>query len=333
MPAALPVGFGAVPTFLPMIGAAELLPKLVWTDFGVDKTNLKVKIPAAAPGRPTWGIARVGFRATSIGQNHTAAFYNAEAEGAKEPSVYKFDVSIIGVDSFDVTPKDFAVGELAEGAKPLNFDLSYWSVIRNRSELLPPVVRVGGDDPFVIVGKPVSMTDEELDALAAKIGEKHQELGLKIQAGYRIPITIRREAPGKLPDIGLFEKEIFVTGPGDRVQKVDVKGRVTGFIWLQDAQQVELKSYSGKLGTETKATIATGKPDLELELLPDETKPRFLQATLSDPKTEPGRKTWTLNLTVPPNQGFQPYWTGSVVLQTKGPNPQKVRIPVTGHGR
>src|SRR5262245_49672155 len=33
----LPIGFGGVPTLLPAVASAGLLPKLEWTDFGVDK--------------------------------------------------------------------------------------------------------------------------------------------------------------------------------------------------------------------------------------------------------------------------------------------------------
>jgi hypothetical protein len=77
----------------------------------------------------------------------------------------------------------------------------------------------------------------------------------------------------------------------------------------------------------------SGKNDLDLEVVPGESKPSFLQPKLAEAKSEPGRKTWELTVAIPPNQGFEPYWTGHVVLRTKGPNPQRVRIPVSGNGR
>ncbi|HEY2786873.1 MAG TPA: hypothetical protein VGJ05_18070, partial [Fimbriiglobus sp.] len=284
LPAALPIGLGAIPTFFPTAGMVELLSKLEWTDFGVDKLDLKVKVPAATPGRPTWGVVRVGFRATTLGPNQTAAFFNAQADGAKEPTNYTIHINMMGVDIFEVTPKpDVDVGDLVEGARPRNFNLYFWSVIRSQAELTPPVVRVGNDDPFVVVHPPVPLSVSDLDSLADKLGEKHKELGLTLKAGYRIPVTVLRDAPGKLPDIGIFEKDVYVSGQGDFVQKIAIKGRVTGLVWLQDAESVVIKPYSSKLGTETKATLVTGQPNLDLELVPDEKSPSFLQAALSEP--------------------------------------------------
>jgi hypothetical protein len=329
----LPIGFAGVPTLVPTVAAVDLVQKLTWTDFGVNRTDLVLNVPPGTGDRPTWGVVRFGFKAHVLGPWDPVAVFYAQAAGAAAPHEYKLQVHFIGVQGYEVSPTDFGIVDLPEGAPPAKADVFYWSVIRSPAELPPPAVTVKDNDPFVVVDKPVPMTDEELERLANQIGTQRKEVSLKLKSGYRIPISVRREAPGKLPDIGAYEKVVHVAGPGERVFNITLKGRVTGLVWLQDLLKVDLKSYSAKLGTEAAATLVTGRPDLDLELVPGETKPRFLQPKLSEPKSEPGRKTWTLTLTVPPNEGYEPHWEGSVVLTTKGPNPQKVRVPVMGNGR
>lgn len=330
---ALPIGLTGVPVPLPAGAYAELFAKLTWTDFGVDKFDVVVKVPPAANGRPTWGVLRIGFKATQLGPKGPMAVFSAQIAGTKGVATeYPFVIHFSGVESFDVSPKAFDSGDLAEGAPPQSFNAYFWSVIRKPGELAPPVVKVANDDPFLTAGTPEAMTEAELEKLVGRFWSE-KDLGAKILSAYRIPLTLRRDVPGKLPDIGQFEKEVFVSGAGDKVQKIQVKGRVTGLVWLQDSTKLDLKSYNAKLGTEVKASLASGRQDLELELLADETKPRFLQVAIGGAKVEPGSKTWPLTVTVPANQGYEPYWNGVIVLRTKGPNPQKVRIPVSGHGR
>jgi hypothetical protein len=329
----LPIGFGGVPTLVPTFAAVDLIQQLTWTDFGVNRTDLELKVPPAVGDRPTWGVVRFGFKAHVLGPwDPTAGFY-AQAAGAANPHEYRLQVHFVGMEGYDVTPSSFGITDLPEGAPPANVSIYYWSVIRPQSDLPPPAVSVKDNDPFVVVGPPVPLTDADLDKVAAQIGPQRQEANLKIRSGYRIPVSIRREAPGKLPDIGAYEKTVHVVGPGERVFNVSLKGRVTGLVWLQDMLKIDLKHYNAKYGTEIAATLVSGRPDLDLAVVPDETKPRFLQAKLAEPKAEPGRKTWVLTVTVPPNEGFEPNWEGAVVLTTTGPTPQKVRVPVIGSGR
>jgi hypothetical protein len=332
--AVLPIGPAGIPTLLPIPASMDLLSKLEWVDCQVDKPGTTIKIPpATGPNRPTWGVVRFGFKAHVLGPWDPKAGFSVQSAGNSSTQPVELGVHFVGVEPFNVSPIEVGISELAEGAVPASFDLHYWSVMRPQSELPPPQTRVGGDDPFVDVGKPVIMTAEELAKVAAKIGASLKDPNLSLRSGYRIPVTVRREAPGHQPDIGLFEKFLFVTGPGDRVLKVLVKGRVTGLVWIEDGQRVDMKSYNYRSGTSTTATLVTGKPDLELTLVPEETRPVFLKASLGAAKDEPGRRTWPLTLTVAPNEGAEPNWTGLVVLKTGGPNPQKVRVTVIGNGR
>src|SRR5262249_30651938 len=156
------------------------------------------------------------------------------------------------------------------------------------ADLPPPAVSVKDNDPFVVVDKPVPLTEDELVRVGNQIGSQRQEVTLKVRSGYRIPVSVRREAPGELPHIGAHEKMVHATGPGDRVSNIGLKGRMTGLVWLQDMLKVDLKSYNGKNGTDTTVTLVTGRPDLDLEVVPGEARPRFLRAALAEPKSEPG---------------------------------------------
>jgi hypothetical protein len=94
-----------------------LFPKLKWTDFGTDKFDLITKVPPAADkARPTWGILRIGFKALAFGPKHTQAGFFAQSAGSKIPTEYPFDLHLVGVDTYEVTPRpEVTVGDLAEG--------------------------------------------------------------------------------------------------------------------------------------------------------------------------------------------------------------------------
>ena len=53
---------------------------------------------------------------------------------------------------------------------------------------------------------------------------------------------------------------------------------------------------------------------------------------LGRPEVAFGRKTWTLTAAIPGQEGRQ-QWDGTVVVRTKGANPQTFVFKMTGFGR
>jgi hypothetical protein len=151
-------------------------------------------------------------------------------------------------------------------------------------------------------------------------------------AAYRYPITVHRNLPGKQPEIGPFNRELFIAGINNDTVRIPVKGTVSGIVRLREGRSVEFGNYEARSDKVMKTALVSDDPNLELSVVTSETTPRFLQVTLDPPVLSGGAREWKLTLRIPANQGFVPNWTGSVVLRSPGNNPLTVRVPVTGNG-
>jgi len=60
-------------------------------------------------------------------------------------------------------------------------------------------------------------------------------------------------------------------------------------------------------------------------------EPKFVNWRLAAPKTEGGRRTWALTVTIPEQQGQGDQ--RSVVIRSTGANPVTFPLPLTGHGQ
>jgi len=78
--------------------------------------------------------------------------------------------------------------------------------------------------------------------------------------------------------------------------------------------------------------LTTDRPDLALEVVPGASRPEFLDVSLKKLPDAGTRGQWQLTVRVPPNRVQGELTDGLVVLELKGPNPQRIRIPVRGRG-
>jgi hypothetical protein len=310
-------------------------PGTPWHYFNFERQDDSFTVPAApAAGRPTVGILALGFKAQQPGPPKTITAVLV-ASGPDEKSYsYPFAVTYAPTPPFHVLPVEASVGDLPEGAPPQSYEVIVYSNTRLPGTLPPPVAAVEGNDPFVSVGKPVELTDADMDILVRR-AKAEANTDMRVLSGYRMPVTIHREAAEKLADIGKYEKTIHVSVPGTTsTGKSVIRGRVTGLLQLDAEDKIALGTYTSSRETRNdKSRVFTTRKDMELEVDPARCLPLFVQYTLGSPVTEGERKVWPVVVTIPANEGRKPSWEGVVAFRAKtGGKQVNIRIPVTGNG-
>lgn len=340
--ARLAAGFG--PDLVTPAAAAGMLAGLRWEVLDFDKPEELHEVPpAAADGTPTLGVFQMLFKVREIGPKMLDVRLGmaiADQPGLGMP----FSVSFVGMPAFEVRPSPIALGDLPEGAPPRTLELVCWSATRRTSgdgaPFPPPTVAVGPNDKFVQTGPPTPLTDGELETLAAKMTSEGR--AVRVFGAYRVPVTVYRRLPADQatagqspePDIGPFERQVrfLVPGSGDP-QSVSVGGTVTGLVTVMSkAGLVDLGSFRSQSGVKKSTELASDRTGLGLEVIADESVPKYLTATLTDRGGSGGRRLWGLSVEVPPGVLITDLPTdASVVLRaTVDGEARRVKIPVKG---
>ena len=339
--ARFPVGSFPVPDLVTPLAELALLNSLDWKGLDFDRPEEGVVIPAASdPNTPTWGIFQMLIKVTGIGPKQLGAEVGMSV-GTMPLVRQPFMVVVNGVPPFDVTPRTIPIGDFPEGATARSYELIYWSSTREQAELGVPIVNVDMKDPFVVIGTPVPITLEERTRYVAVLISEGKSP--RCTAGYKIPVTVhRRRTETNLPtgspiepDIGPFERQIGITCQGTTtVQTVTVTANVSGLVALSDGMTVDLKDFNGRFGTEKTVNLVSDRPDLQLELVKGQSKPSYLEITLSEPRSESGRRYWSLKVGVPKEACLQELPSDSYIIFSgkSGKETYRVRIPVKGRG-
>ncbi len=334
---------GAVPTgdLVSAIAWASLRPKLAWHEFVFNETSNKFELPGAADTGEAWGLLELGFAMTTAGTPtpKQAYFDLYDANGAKlvnEPQT--FTAVLGGRDAQELPAVDFRLPELSDAGPSQAFEL--YVVSATRSQLPTPPITTNGD-PHLAVGTPVPLTLDEIISVSRAATTRAQANGVQTvviyQCGYRIPVTVHRDAGGKSLDVGPYEKVLDVgTGPGIVVQKptrIRVRGDVVGAVRLEGAATIDFGSYNGDFVQKKEIRLWTERKDIALEVDPKLSEPAFLKATLGAPTPIADRIYWTMTVQIPAKEGKRPPWEGSIYLRAKGDKPFNMRIHASGHGR
>lgn len=333
-----------VPDLLTAAAFTHLNQSIQWTEFDFDHPESKAVVPPAVDGKPVWGLFQMGIKVTAQGQKTLSAGVGMKTESMPVAAQITLTVSMRGVNAFEVVPDTVNLGSLPEGAADRPIEIYYWSATRSpylpkihANYLPPPGMNTADEDPFVTLGTPRVLDTEEVATLARNLSADAGQ-SIQVRGAYRVTATVHRKLPdGREPDIGPFEKYIGVSGPGaNNSRRVTIKGITTGLVSLASGDVLKLGKngeWNVRYGDKTEAQLVSDRPGLEIELVPEESVPSFLQFSLSPPEDRSGRRYWTIKVTVPPNTGFGSLpREACVVLRSKGPNPQKVRIPIQGIG-
>lgn len=236
-----------------------------------------------------------------------------------------------------VSAREVSIGELRENG---SVKQTIYLVSATRPYLLYSM-EAEHPTPCISWSDAVPATDEEFLALNAQARGADNSIR-RIKSVYKIEVTVRERAEvsvgGKTEihqlDLGPIDRKLTVAGVEAGNWAMFLRGRVLGEVTLLNATdgRIDLATFSSDLGASRDITLIGDRPGLDLTLLESETRPNFLKVQLeSRPALKDGRKQWMLRVSVPKTamHGSLPE-SSCVVLQTKGANSRRLRIPVRG---
>jgi hypothetical protein len=344
-----------------MVGPAANLDesRLTWEEhLFKDDANATYKVPAAGENpdgwSPQWGILQFRFLVGIVGAKPLRIDFHTTVEGSKEVMENKFLIMTEGVHPFDLTRSLIDLGELNDRSEARKFEVIAFSATRGPSrtgpdslgDLATPVVDVQmpstqGGDPgkFIQVSPPERIPDAQLGQVSELIANLAQrQRFIRVEAAYRYTVSFDPRADSRAIDIGLLEREIRFALPGTGEPKIcRVRGMVSGAVWLDNnLNDITMPNSKIHEGYTKEFKVITARQDIELKLLPEHCTPKHLVLKLEkDPNPASGdRGYYILRVRVPSSketgQVKAGTWNGEVVMEVKGVNDQRIRIPIKG---
>ncbi len=349
--AALPIGtFNAFGVGL--ADPAADFSKLEWTKYKFSEhPDATYKVPAApaTPDKwtPQWGILELQF---AVGENPKIplqANFATVVDGTQQVGAHEFSIYFAPAEAFAVSRSAIEVGEVNQLTGDREYQFLVYSATRGPGsefdDLTPPLCDIQaptGIAPgkFVEVTKIERLPDSDLQSVAAEVarGGKFS----RVQSAYRVTVAVRPKIGDSQLDIGLMERTIHVTAGGAKPQSIRVTATVRGAVWLATGNtEVTVPTFNSRAGTVHTETLVTETAGMELVLIEDQCTPRFIKYALTKKEDRGGRGYYELKLDVPPGRQ-----TGAirddikntdavVVIEVKGPKPQRMRVPIKGRGQ
>jgi hypothetical protein len=327
---------------------------LQWTEYGFEADpNATYRVPAATnPDKwtPQWGILELKFKVTDAAPaaiKPLHAKFATQVEGTNQTGEHEFVIAFESARPFDVAPASIDAGKFLPDSGERTFDLLVYSTTRGPGsefgDLDLPSVSIdvpGGTDPdpvkFIEVTKIERQSPDVLVDMAEQIKNQQKRL-VPVRSAYRLTVAVRPKVGETRMDIGLVERMISISAAGTSLQ-VPVRAIVRGPVWLEsdnpgvDRNDFELSSFRGGDGTTQTVKLITERPGIDLAVVGIECKQAKLGVELVKQPDSGGRGRYDLKVHVPPGQVFGPL-NGMVLLEIKGPTPQRMRIPFKGTGR
>jgi hypothetical protein len=323
------------------------LPPLEWTEYGfAADPNATFRVAADTSTdkwAPQWGILELKFKVTAQpgdAPKPLEAYFAMEVEGAKQSVMNKFVIAFDVARPFDLSRPNIDAGKIDALTGDREFELIVYSATRGPGsefgDLDPPsgsVEAPGGlADPvkFVEVTKVERIPESGLPEVAERLASDLKKL-TRVRSAYRVTVVVRPRVGETRMDIGLMERTVSLTSGGATLT-LPVKAMVRGPVWLEgDRTEFELPTFRGGSGLVQTVELTTEKTGLELAVVKDECQPSKFTYELEKLPDRGDRGYYKLKITIPPGQVFGAV-KGMVVLEVKGPNPQRMRIPFRGTG-
>ena len=351
--ATLPVG-----TFNPFgVGLTQPLGKLAlppgegglqWTEYGFTADpNATFRVPPATnPDKwsPQWGILELKFKVTGqpgdspkpLGASFATQVDGNPNQSGRNDFAIAFDIAR----AFDLGRSSIDVGKIDPLSGDRTYDVLVYSATRGPGsefgDLDPPVGTVeppgGVADPvkFVEVTKVERVPETGLADVAERLAAEQKRI-TNVRSAYRVTVVVRPKVGETRMDIGQMERTLALTAGGATLQ-LPVKATVRGSVWLDsDRTDFELAPFRGGDGGTTTIELTTEKAGTELAVVKDQCQPSKLTFELEKQADRGGRGYYKLKVSVPPGQVFGVV-NGVVVLEVKGTNPQRMRLPFKGRG-
>lgn len=342
-----PLGFGAPLAALAHVQFNRRLTWEVLLETGSAEKEERTIPPTSPATGPQVALVRLGWQPKEgLGPKEISARL-AATTGDRPPKIYEVRVRSITVPAFDVIrrtgPSEFAPArELPVGDLRENSQVKQVVYLLSTTRRYPAYsVSMESTDPCVTWTDPAPASPAEVQAVTEYFShpERHRR-PLSIQ---RFEVAVRErtttEAGGKPElhqlDLGVLDRRLRVSAVAGGDFTVRINGRVLGDVrFLTGAAdgQIELgDSFSTDQDRTVTVLLLAEKDNLGLRVAENETTPNYLKVRLDPLAQIDGRNQWRLRVTVPKGSLVGALPPGSaVVLQTVGPNPRRLRIPVRG---
>lgn len=353
--AALPVGavnlFGVGLT-QPLGGLAAPADKggLPWTEhaFGIDgalNENAIFRVPGDAAGdkwAPQWGILELKF--TVKGEPGPAkpieTTFATRVDATGQEGMNAFAIGFDVARAFELGRAGIDMGKIDALSGDREFEVLVYSASRGPGsefgDLDPPIVTVeapaGVTDPvkFVEVTKVARVPEADLPDVTERLAVERKRL-TKVRSAYKMTVAVRPKVGDTRMDIGALDRTVWVTAGGMTAQ-LPVKAVVRGGAWIEgDRTEFDVPTFRGGEGVVHRVDLITETANTELAVVKYECEKTRLKFELEKQPDRGGRGHYKLKVTVEPGQAFGAF-NGVVVLEVKGPTPQRMRIPFRGAG-
>lgn len=303
------------------------------------KEPVKFKVPAAANAdkwSPQWGILELQFKTLKDwSKEPLTADFMAQVDGSKDFASPRFEIFFAVAPACAVFPPNLELGTIGGGATDRPIDFLVASATRGPGsefgDLEKPSCRVeptADPTPYLeIVDKDtLRIPDAELPGLQNMLQQR-------VRSAYKFTVIVHPKVGDKQMDIGKFERIISITA-GGITHSMRVTAMVRGSVWLAgDRTDIELGTFSGRTGLKKQPfNVITEKPGMELVIVKEESKqPAKFTYELEKQPDSNGQGHYKLFITIPEGKVYGKV-QGEVILEVKGPTPQRMKIPVSGSG-
>ncbi|HEX3147941.1 MAG TPA: hypothetical protein VHR66_07640, partial [Gemmataceae bacterium] len=236
-----------------------------------------------------------------------------------------------------VTAADLPVGELRENAEVVR---TLYLISSTRKTQIYSLT-IDKPDPCITWTEAMPATPEETQSFFDTIPK--ESAARRPKSIYKINVTVRErteiEVDGKKQlrqmDLGLIERKLLVSAVNGGSAPVGLKGRVLGDVSFLSGSiegRIDLgNSFPADQDWTKDVALLAERPGLDLSLDTVATTPNYLKVKLDALDPIDGRNHWRLRVTVPKGSVYTALPEGSaIVLNTTGPNPRRLRIPIRG---
>ncbi len=335
--------------------------RLEWTRHKFSENpHATYKVPAAAdpPDKwaPQWGILELTFTVSDNPKVPLVSGFATEVDGSPDQrGEHSFQIFYAPSQPFVVSTPTIDVGEINQLTKDAEYTFLVYSATRKPDPKwefgdlpeptcvvqAPTGIEVG---KFVEVAKKVERLPESA-LLDVERDLDRQKKFTKVLTAYRVTVTVRRKVGDTQLDIGQMERTIYITAGDAKPQAVLVTAMVKGPVGLANGKtSIEIPPFKGREGFGEKhadgafagrsiGELVTDAPGMELAVVEGECRPKFIKYEVVKKADRGGRGVYDLKVTVPPGRQFGAILDNPIiVIESKGLNPQRIRIPVKGSG-
>jgi hypothetical protein len=281
-------------------------------------------VPArSAEAGPQLGVIRLKWETKDAQPRRLTATIEYRVDQVLED--YKFEVPIRGVMPLMTSTGSLLVGEM--GYNEVR-DTGFYCFSATRSGLSVKVDEAN-PDPCIEVSQPRPLSDQEL----AELPDKVSLAGMRLKCAFYVGIKVYERRGSDQLDLGPLNRNFRVRAAADAEQLVSLQGSVrSGSITIGeggDRGRIDLGNFRADRLMEKSIVIASPEPDMKLKVVSH--SPDALKVTLTERQSNSLPKRWDLSVAVEPRGLAGLLQSSSVILETAGAQPRKIRIPVTGN--